>query len=434
MSPKLILCIIGVLLSVKAFASFIIKTLSAKRFCKKIALPHGFAEGVMTGMYYPLLLISLFLLLAQTVIFFVIPSKNEITAILRLFIFILTAIAYGCFDRRTPALRAYWFGKSSMYETHSERGKISYSDVYGAKVSKKISLSGTNGQQLCKISFFVKDKSFFFGRKKYVCKMTVYAINELANHIEFNNKEQKQRMAPSFKKRVLSFALSVLLTLMTFSIALPFFSFGILNEKTYSRSDIVLSEPLKTVAPISDIAFIDGMICVYYEKIEMAELYDTDGNFRYALAFPSSDLKSSDFSVTDGSVNYHYGDTLIRYYPSAGNTEEENYSIEHTELFGISEAPAISDSGTTYTHDGNSVFRKSAEDIAATEFITRSPFNMLFDVEVMWVCTALLLTLAFIIHFILTDRTKNDTNRRSKNKRSNGGNQNIDPLPSDWTA
>lgn len=432
MSPRSVLCIVGVLLSAKAVLSFVFKTLSAKSFRKKIALPRGFAEGVMTGLSYPLLLGSLILMLAQTVLFFIISPRNELTAIFRLLIFVLTALVCGAFDRRTPALRAYWFGKSYLYETR--RHRISYFDIYGAKTSQKISLSGGGGQQFCKISFFVKDRSFFFGRKKYVCRMTAYAINELANHVEFNNRAQAHLAAPPFKKRALSFLLSMLLTLLTFSLALPCFSLGILNNEAYSEPNTVLTAPLETVSPISEIGFTDGRLCVYYEALEAFELYDENGNFDRAVSLPASGLKSSDFSVRDGSVNYRYGDVLVRYYPSSGELYETRYSEEQGFLFEPSDSPITSDTGDTYTHDGNSVFRKKSGEDIASGFITRSPLNRFFNIEITWIFTAILLTLSFVIHFVLTDRPKASAQRSKEPKGSKSVTGSSDSLPSDWTA
>ncbi len=407
LSPKLILYIIATLLMVKSLISFIFKTLSAKSFRKKVALPRGFAEGVMTGSAYPILIITLVLLLIQSVLFFVLPSKAEPMAILRLFLFIITFFAFIYFDRKTPSLRAYWFGKNAMWEKRGENGKIPYTDIYCAKVSPKISLPGSSGQQLCKISFFVKDKKLFFGRKKYVCRMTSYAINELANQVEFNGRSHSHALALPFKKRVLSFVLSVLLTLITVSLILPVFSFGILNNETYSGAEIIYNEPLKTISPITEIAFIDGKLCVYYKNIEAAEFYTPDGSFAYALSFPASGLKSSEFSVKDGTVNYRYGDTILRHSPLTGETNVSKYTIEHNTLFEKTKEPTVSDTGDIYTHDRHSVLRKDYGKEGYGRFLSRSPFIKLFDIEVTWTLTAMLLTLAFVIHFILADKPKN---------------------------
>lgn len=407
LSPKVILCVLSILLLAKAATSFTLKTFSAKSFRKKIAIPHGFSEGVMSGMAYPLLIISLALLLVQTVLFIVLPIKNEPAAIARLSLFIVTFVMFICFDKRTPALRAYWFGKNAMWETQGKRGRIAYSDIYSAKVSPKISLSVSNGQQLCKISFFVEGKKLFFGRKKYVCRMTAFAINELANQVEFNKRSRSHAHTLPFKKRVLSFVLSIVLTLMTVSLALPCFSFGILNNVTYSDTDTLITEPLKTVAPITYISFIDGNICVYYENLETVELYSTDGSFVYAINFPASKLKSSDFSVKNGSLNYRYGDTVVRHYPATQTTEVSKYLPEHLALFIDTKEPVVSDTGDVYTHDRHVVLRKEHGTEEYVKFISRSSAVKLFDIEVTWTITAMLLTLAFVIHFMLTDKPKN---------------------------
>ncbi len=361
----------------------------------------------MSGMAYPLLIISLALLLIQTVLFIVLPLNSEPVAIARLFLLIITFALFVYFDRRTPALRAYWFGKNAMWERRGEHGKIVYSDIYAAKVSPKISLPGSNGQQFCKISFFVKGKKLLFGRKKYVCRMTAYSINELANQVEFNKRSHSHEHTLPFKKRVLTFVLTILLTLMTVSLALPCFSFGILNNVTYSSSDNLISEPLKTVAPITYISFIDGKLCVYYENLETAELYSTDGSFVYAVNFPSSGLKSSDFSVKDGTLNYRYGDTVVRHYPDTQTNEVSKYLPEHSVLFVDSKDPAVSDTGDIYTHDRHAVLRKEHGQENYTKFISRSSFVKLFDIEVTWTLTAMLLSLSFVIHFLLTDKPKN---------------------------
>ena len=225
MSPKVILCILSILILAKSATSFTLKTLSAKSFRKKIAIPHGFSEGVMSGMAYPFLIISLALLFIQTVLFIALPLKSEVFAIARLILFIITFVLFVCFDKRTPTLRAYWFGKNALWERHGEKGKIPYSDIYGAKVSPKISLPGSNGQQLCKISFFVEGKKLLFGRKKYVCRMTAFAINELANQVEFNARNRARVHMLPFKKRVLSFVLSVISgSIISAVILKPFFS------------------------------------------------------------------------------------------------------------------------------------------------------------------------------------------------------------------
>ena len=361
----------------------------------------------MSGMAYPLLIISLALLLVQTVLFIVLPLKSETAAIARLFLFIITFVAFVCFDRRTPALRAYWFGKNAMWEKRGERGRIAYSSIYSAKVSPKISLPGSSGQQLCKISFFVDGKKLFFGRKKYVCRMTAYAINELANQVEFNKRSHSHQHTLPFRKRVLTFVLSVILTLMTVSLVLPCFSFGILNNVTYSGTDNVITEPLNTVSPITYISFTDGKLCVYYENLEAAELYSADGSFLYAVNFPASKLKSSDFSVKDGTLNYRYGDTVVRHYTNTQTTEVTKYLPEHSSLFINSKEPVVSDTGDVYTHDRHVVLIKKHGTADYVKLISRSSAVTLFDIEVTWTITAMLLTLAFVIHFTLADKPKN---------------------------
>lgn len=436
MSPKVILCLLSILLLAKAATSFTLKTFSAKSFRKKIAIPHGFSEGVISGMSYPLLIVSLALLLVQTVLFIVLPLKSEPAAIARLFLFIITFLLFVFFDRRTPALRAYWFGKNAMWERRGERGRIAYSSIYSAKVSPKISLPGSNGQQLCKISFFVEGKKFFFGRKKYVCRMTAYAINELANQVEFNKRSHSHTHTLPFRKRVLSFVLSIVLTLMTVSLALPCFSFGVLNSVTYSGTDTVITKPLNTVSPITYISFIDGKLCVYYENLEAAELYSVDGNFLYAINFPSSNLKSSDFSVIGDALNYRYGDTLVRHFPVTQTTEVTKYVPEHSSLFTDSKEPVVSDTGDIYTHDRHVVLCKEHGTENYVRFISRSSAVKLFDIEVTWTLTAMLLTLAFVIHFMLADKPKNvpaprvqRTNNANYEPQRTAPPANVTPIP-----
>ena len=361
----------------------------------------------MSGMAYPLLIISLALLLVQTVLFIVLPLKSEITAIARFFLFTLTFAMFIYFDRRTPALRAYWFGKNAMWEKRGKRGRIAYSDIYSAKVSPKISLSISNNQQLCKMSFFVEGKRLLFGRRKYVCRMTAVAINELANQVEFNKRSRSLAHVSSFKKRVLTLVLSIILTLMTVSLTLPCFSSGILNNVTYLGTDNLITEPLETVAPITYISFIDGNICLYYENLEAAELYSTDGSFVYAIKFPASKLKSSDFSVKNGALNYRYGDTVVRHYPATQAIEVSKYLPEHSTLFTNSKEPVVSDTGDVYTQDRHTVFRKEHGKEEYVRFISRSSAVKLFDIEVTWTITAMLLTLGFVINFMLTDKPKN---------------------------
>lgn len=360
----------------------------------------------MSGMAYPFLIISLALLFIQTVLFIALPLKSEVFAIARLILFIITFVLFVCFDKRTPTLRAYWFGKNALWERHGEKGKIPYSDIYGAKVSPKISLPGSNGQQLCKISFFVEGKKLLFGRKKYVCRMTAFAINELANQVEFNARNRARAHMLPFKKRVLSFVLSVILTLMTVSLVLPCFSFGVLNKVTYSDANTIVNEPLNTVSPITYISFIDGKLCVYYESLEAAELYTPDGKLVYAINFPASGLKSSDFSVNNGSLNYRFGDTVVRHYPVTQTTEITKYLPEHAKLFTYSKEPVVSDTGDVYSHNRHSVSRKNYGTEEYENFLSRSAIVKLFDIEVTWTLTAMLLTLAFAIHFILADKPK----------------------------
>jgi hypothetical protein len=154
-------------------------------FRKNIALPHGFSEGIMTGITYPLLWITYGLIAVQFLPFIVFRNSGELLLSARLLFFAVSLLAFAAIKTLTPPLLAYWFGKSSFWDNKGEVGKNAFEDIYCVKVHKKKSSRVINNQQLYKITFYVKEKTFLLIPKKYVCKMTAKQISVLTSYVNF---------------------------------------------------------------------------------------------------------------------------------------------------------------------------------------------------------------------------------------------------------
>ena len=167
--------------------SFTLRSVKAYAFRKKVALPHGFSEGIMIGPKYTLLITDLALLFIQNVLFLVYKTYSEPILAIRVLCFLVSVVGYLILFIKTPPLLAYWFGQNGLWETSAPSGKVPYSDIYNARLSKKIRLPIMNNQQLCKFSFYVNGRNSFFNPKKYVCKMTACEISALARQVDFSS-------------------------------------------------------------------------------------------------------------------------------------------------------------------------------------------------------------------------------------------------------
>lgn len=206
--PNIVIIIITAVFFAFCTASLVYQAIYSVYFRKQIAIPHDFSEGIMTGVTYPLLWVMYGLIAVQFFSFIVFRTSDDIILAIRLIIFAVSVIAFAAFKTLTPALLAYWFGKTAFWDGKGEQGKIPYSDIYCIKVHKKKSSRFINNQQLYKITFYVKNKTFLLIPKKHVCKMTAKQISVLTAFVDF---KECKKPHPTKKALIYSICLPILL-------------------------------------------------------------------------------------------------------------------------------------------------------------------------------------------------------------------------------
>ncbi|MBQ9692403.1 MAG: hypothetical protein IJV70_04520 [Clostridia bacterium] len=293
-------------------SAFIIRSVRSYNFRNKIALPHGFSEGIMTGASYPALITAMSLLFIQLASFIAFKSPSETICALRAGCYLLTALIFFVLFMKTPALLAYWFGQNGLWEHSGRKGKISYSDIYNAQLSKKLRLPIINNQQLCKFTFYVKNKNSFFHPKKYICKMTAYEISALSRQVEFteapvNTEIKRVRIS----RRLIPV---MLLAICIVSIA-QFCVSGIFNDVRYADHNENGENEIVTFSAPSDIAFDGGKLFVYFDSLKAANVYSENGEFLYSV-YQYENLSGS--SDKHGGKEYRAGSRGVWYTDENG--------------------------------------------------------------------------------------------------------------------
>lgn len=369
-------------------------------FRKNIANTHNFSEGIMTGIAYPLLWVVYGFIAVQFFSFILIYTESEIFLAIRLMLFALSIIAFYVLKSVTPTLLAYWFGKTSFWESKGTNGKIPFSDIYCVKVHKKKTSRFINNQQLYKITFYVKNKTFLLIPKKYVCRMTAKQISVLTPFVNF---KECKKPRPS-KKAVLY---SVFAPVLLFSVILCCFtnaiSIGLLNSEKYTSSSDKLSkastEPIKTVSKITSVATSGNYVYVFYGEPAIINAYDTDGNFLFAYSLPNSYFGSNDIACDNDTLVYkyrnkNYGYQVVKYSSSGDFISTEAYDEQvHAVLFEGNEVKA-KESGIIYGDFGV----KSG----STSILSRASYLRLFDTKSIWSLTVVLIICLFALKQYVT--------------------------------
>ena len=373
---SVILIYSGLIFAVCMFL-FIKLTLSALIFRRKVAYVHGFSEGILTGAFYTMLIIMLCLILLQFTSFFIFIANNEFLNILRLVFITISAVFFFFFKAKTPPLLAYWFDKTSFFESSKNSGQIPYSDIYAARISKKINLSTMNNQQLCKITFYVKGKLLLGIPKKYVCRLAAYEITALATQVKFNQSDpvSDTLSVRYILPRIMLCCFSFLLIL---SLALPLFSTGILNPHFLSKSDIPLTAPVQTVVTPTATSIQDDKIFVLYDNIGVLNVYNSDTNFLYAVSFETLPFKKTTFGLTDKLVCINNGQMTFLYDINTGNISGSSFEL------------------TSYEN--------SFEPDHISSLPGHAQMYKLFDISFSWIIISSLTVITFVMKYITSNR------------------------------
>ena len=111
-------------------AIMIFTAVNSIHFRKKVAQPHAFAEGIITGPAFPALLTAYGFLFVEFVSFTVFQTHSETVLTLRLIAYALTVLSFAVCKTFTPQLLALWFGKTAFWESRGEHGKNLFSEMY----------------------------------------------------------------------------------------------------------------------------------------------------------------------------------------------------------------------------------------------------------------------------------------------------------------
>ena len=390
------LCVFSAVLFVICALLFVSQAIYALDFRKKIALTHGFSEAVMVGPYYPLLIISFSLIFIQFVSFIAVGFTTESSIIIRMFAYISSIVLFLYFRYKTPPLLTYWLGKTCLWRKAGFAGKIPYSEIVGIQLSKNVVFPITDTQKLCKITLFINPD--FGSCKKISCCVTAYDLEALSKQIDVFPPDYNLATV-SRAKRFSFFLVPILLFFVYILAFLLSSSSGIFNPYRYICDNRIVSEEVKTVTSVTEVGVSGDRLAVYYEKIGVINVYDTNGSFVYAIACPSSFLKAADFSVTDdGIINYRSAGVLYRYSAVDGTPLSETPIDESTyEILRTTTDKARFDyTGIYYTDESG----------AERAVITR-PFGVaFFNVEIIWCGLALLIAVSFTMRFFSLRRKR----------------------------
>ena len=398
MAFNTVLCVISAVLFTISALLFLSQAVYALDFRKKIALTHGFSEAVMTGPYYPLLIISFSLIFIQFISFIALGFTTEFNVIARMFAYVSTIILFLYFRYKTPPLLTYWLGKTCLWRKAGFAGKIPYSEIVGIKISKNVKFPITDTQKLCKITFYVSPD--FGSCKKISCMVTASDLETLSKQIDVFPPEYD--LSTFSKAKRLSFYLIPALLFIIYVLAfLVSASAGIFSPYRYRGGNEIITEEVKTVTSVTDVGVCGENLCVYYEKIGVISVYKTGGEFLYAIACPSSSLKASEFSVTDdGFINYRLASVFYRYSVTDGSLVSETTVDDNARTL-------LQTNSDTVRFDYSSIYLKN-ESGAENAVITRTPLIAVFNVEIIWCGLAVLIAVSFTMR-LLNERKRTRT-------------------------
>lgn len=391
------LCAFSAVLFTISALLFVSQAIYALDFRKKIALSHGFSEAIMTGPYYPLLIIFFSLIFIQFISFIALGVSDEFNAVYRIFAYTLSFILFLYFRYKTPPLLTYWLGKTCLWRKAGATGKIPYSKITGIRLSSSVKLPITDTQRLCKVTFFIDPE--FSSCKKISCLITAYDLEALSQQIDVFPPEYKPK-GTSARKRISGFMLPLLMLTVYVLTFLTVASTGIFNSCRYFGNGEISQEEIKTVTAVTSVGEYGDSVCVYYGKVGVINVYGKSGEFRYAINCPFAALKPSDFSVTsDGYINYRSADTIYRYSVYDGSPVSES-------VFDQSSSELLRTRSESVSFDYFSVYFTDSDGTVST-VVTRSRAVPLFNIEVIWVALAALIAVSFTVRS-LGIRKEND--------------------------
>lgn len=363
-------------------------------FRKKIAPYHGFFEGIMTGMAYPLLWIAYSLTAVQFLSFIAFPTDSELILTVRLIFFALSILAFCIFKTLTPPLLAYWFGKHAFWDAKGELGKRSYSDIYCAKVHKDKNSSVINSQQIYKITFYVKGKTFFLIPKRYSCKMTAKEISQLSTQVNLKDRTAK----PEVPQKAVLYA--ICMPILIFAITLCTFfqtvSTGIFNADKYTSTEQPSDSPIVTVTEISEVMTDGERVYVYYEKVGALNVYSVNGDFLYTVSLPDSFFRHSSIALNGSNAVFRLGNTVYRYSSDGALTDTSKYSLELDPIFNADNSVF---GQTSVSNDGKSV--KAEVNGASTLIVAQPSYASVFSAQFMWSVNMLLIVALFALRYFV---------------------------------
>lgn len=394
---KLIITAFNIIFSSALFlvciAFLLFRSVNAAIFRRKIAQNRGFSEGIMTGYVYPLMIFVLGLIFIQMLSLILFPSNDEIFIVIRLLLYTASVCIFFNLYANTPPLLAYWFGKSAFFEKNSQKGRISYTDIYNARLSKKIRLPILNNQQLCKISFNVRGKKHFSYPKKYVCKLTAYEISALSEQVDFSS---KSTVVSSKAQKIYHFFLPFAIAMISLSLIISVMSCGIFNEIRYSDSEALTAE-VKTLSSPKEIAVTDSLY-VYFDNIGAVNVYSLSGQFLYSFSVPHSFTLRTDFSADTENAYYRLGNTVY-VYQNGICIKEDAYVSDFDSIFA-SENTVVN--GTLYSFNSRGVYACDKLNPSDTRTIISYPvYNLLFSSESAFGICAVMLLLTIILKSVL---------------------------------
>jgi len=364
-------------------------------FRNKVALTHGFSEGIMAGPMYPLLWVTYGLIAVQFISFIAINGSGELLLTLRLILFAISILAFCIFKTLTPPLLALWFGKSAFWDSKGEQGKHLFTDIYCAKVHKDKNSQVINNQQLYKISFYVKGKTAFLFPKKYSCKMTAKQIGSLTNSISFKDRAAK----PEITKKAMVYAalLPLLIFLITLLTLFQTVSTGILNSEKYVSSEAPVTAEISTITEISSVVSDNERAFVFYDKVGAVNVYTLTGDYLYSISLPHSVFKHTDICINEDKLLYRYGDEILSYSLNGEYISCEEYTDINAALFGVKSTDT---KYGTITFGGNGVFLGT--DGGNVTIVTRAAYLSLFSTSFIWPINMLLIISLFMLRYYVT--------------------------------
>ena len=380
--------IFTVLILVVSSASLAFLFISSNSFRKKIAVPHGFFEGLITGASLPGLIFSYALIFIQTASFIAFPTHKEIFIILRMFLFLITFFMFFMFRFFTPPLLSLWFGKHSLWFCKGEKGKIPYDSIYGACVENIKTQKPFNNQQLYKISFFTTDRKFFSFPMRMSCRLTAKQIGSLTKSIRFRQKDHLSFVLPSVYqlKTFVSFIVSVSLSVVVF---LLLCSYGVFSGNFYSKDFSVSETETVSVEEISDVIESDSELFVCYRNVSTINVYDKSGKFLRSVSFPCERFRVKEAGVVEDIIYFRSGNKVFKCTTDGEYVETVDYSEG---VDGIFEQVG---SRSGYSHDSYNVYDKNGNVI-----VKRPDYYSLFYPGVLWVFAVMLLISLFSIKFL----------------------------------